>query len=342
MERVRVLRPNSVTTFIVPYPHKKIYQMDGASVHIIYEEVDTRYNKDTSTHNKCILFSHFYNEEMLLTQWIRHHAPLFDCAVLINQHSTDASVDVIRREAPSTWNVVLSSCREFCALATDIEVASYENSFTEPHWRLALTTTEFLFTTGLRRKSNPVFEDLQGCDAVKISSFSLVDNTPDMPVNRSVSLLQQKHSYYFKTDDTPLTEDEKYMNNHYNRFIHRVRDMTNPYVLGRHNFKYPSIQKQMYILKCLFTPYPEFFPRKLQIRSKMSEMNVRQKWGFQHMMGFNEMIDKYNRLKEKTNVSVTDINSQLLFFDKYMKNIGGWENTQLLYGVYKQLFDPNY
>lgn len=341
MERAKTLREGCETYFVVPYPKKALYHMNAkGETHIVYEEVDTRYNAG-SLDNTVVLFSHFYNEEILLTQWIRHHAPLFDCAVLINHHSTDASVEVIRREAPSTWNVVMSSSREFCALATDLEVASYENSFTEPHWRLALTTTEFLFTVGLRRRDNPVFQELEGCDAIQISSVSLVDNAENQALQRGLPFLQQKNAYYFKTDDGPDTEEDKYLNNHYNRFMHRIRNMTNPYVLGRHKFHYPAVQKHMFIMKCLFTPYPDFFSRKLQIRGKMSAMNVRERWGFQHMMVLDEMLAKYDGLKGKINASVASVEDQLAFFDRYMKRIKGWETTQLLYGVYCQLYDPH-
>lgn len=339
MEKTRRIRQGKITYFVVPYPKHTIIHMNAVGhIHIVYENVDTRFNRE-SLHHSTILLSHFYNEELLLTQWIRHHASMFNCAVLINHHSTDASVEIIKREAPSTWNVVVSGSREFCANATDVEVSGYENSFDNSDWRLALTTTEFLFTTGLRRKSNPIFEDLYGTDAIKISSVSLIDHQPRELVNRSMSLLRQKNSYFFKLDNAPLTEDERYLNNHYNRFMHRVRNMGNPYWLGRHNFKYGAVSKHLFILKCLYTPYPEFYSRKLQIRGRMSEMNVREKWGFQHMMEMDEMVEKYNALKMKPNACITNISDQMMFFDMYMKSIPQWEKEQMLCGVYANLYD---
>jgi nucleoside-diphosphate-sugar epimerase len=339
MEKTRRIREGKETYFVVPYPKKAVYHMNKeGEVHIVYEEIDTRYNKD-SVYHETILISHFYNEELLLTQWIRHHASMFNCAVLINHKSNDASMEIIRREAPSTWNVVNTWLPDFCAVNTDNEVAGYENSFDNKHWRLALTTTEFLFTLGFRRKQNPVFAELDGLDAIQISSVSLIDHTQAIGVNPTMALLRQKHSYYFKLDTSAETEEERYLNNHYKRFMHRIRNMSNPYWLGRHNFKYSAMPKNLYILKFLYSPYPEFFSRKLQIRGKMAESNIREKWGFQHMMEFDDMINKYEALKEKPNASVCDLNDQMCFFDRYMKCIRGWEKDQLLCGIWDNLYD---
>ena len=338
MEKTKALRKGKETYFVVPYPKKKIIHMnEEGEVHIVFEEIDTRYNENSLQH-KTILFSHFYNEEFLLTQWIRHHASLFDCAVLINHKSTDNSVEIIRREAPTTWNVVDTWLPEFCAVNTDNEVSGYENSFDNDHWRLALTTTEFLFTTGLRQKDNALFSNLVGHEAIQISSVSLIDHDQTR-ANTSMSLLQQKNGYFFKKDNHLESVDERYLNNHYKRFMHKIRNMSNPYWLGRHNFRYPAIPKNLYILKYLYSPYPEFFSRKLQIRSKMAMSNVREKWGFQHMMEFNDMVEKYDALKTKPRALVSDMRDQIHFFDKYMKQNGGWEHDQLLCGIFDNLYD---
>ena len=55
-----------------------------------------------------ILISHFFNEEFLLPYWIQQHAPMFDMAILLDYNSTDRSLEIIRREAPSTWKTVPS------------------------------------------------------------------------------------------------------------------------------------------------------------------------------------------------------------------------------------------
>ncbi len=353
--RVRKLREGKETYLIVPYPQPAVYYVStSGEKRLIFEEIDTRYyanptdyTRPSSVFHRTILISHFYNEEALLKYWIRHHAPMFNCAVLINHKSTDASVDIIRREAPSTWNIVDTWLPDFCAVNTDNEVAGYENSFENRDWRLALTTTEFLFTVGFRRKNNPVFAQLdEGVDAIRISSVSLIDDDVGMKsrVNHGTALIKQKHKYYFKSDEDDgkeETEEERYLNNHYNRYMHRMRTMENPYWLGRHNFKYPYVSKPLFILKYLYSPYPEFFSRKLQIRNRMAESNIKEKWGFQHMMEFNDMMQKYNDLKSKPLASISDVSDQLRFFNKYV--LGGQyahvDNEQLLCGIYANLYE---
>jgi hypothetical protein len=71
----------------------------------------------------------------------------------------------------------------------------------------------------------------------------------------------------------------------------------------------------------------------------MAESNIREKWGFQHMMEFDEMTRKYEGLKQKTRGSISDVEDQMYYFDKYMKKVDGWEQDQLLYGIYCNLYD---
>jgi len=178
---------------------------------------------------------------------------------------------------------------------------------------LALTTTEFLFTVGLRKRGNPIFQELGANDAIRISSVSLID-TEAKRINPSASIIEQTNKFY-SGEATPLLTDEerRYLGDHYNRFMHRTRTMGNPYVLGRHQFKYPAIDKPLYIMKLLYSPYPEFYARKLQIRGKMAKSNVEQGWGFQHMMEFKDMQTKYERLKQAPMKEVSDMSSGELY-----------------------------
>ncbi len=336
-EKIRRIRAGKETYLLAPYPRNTMLHISPtAEISKVYEEVDTRFNRD-SLHHKTILISHFYNEEALLAQWIRHHSPMFDCAVLINHKSTDASVAIIKREMPESWNVVNTWLPDFCAMNTDIEVSQYENSFSNNDWRLALTTTEFLFTVGLRRRDNQIFSNLGAVDAMRISSVSIIDADTSR-VNPSQSILQQRNKFYFnpKNSGEEQTEEERYLGNHYNRFMHRTRTMSNPYVLGRHNFKYPSVDKPLYIMKLLYSPYPEFYARKLQIRNKMAQSNIDEKWGFQHMMVFDEMREKYERLKTYPLASLASLPDQLRFSNEYMKSYGSGEQT--LWGIYNNLY----
>ena len=341
MEKIRKIRQGMETYLIAPYPRKTIYRITASGeTYKVFEEIDTRYNSH-SLHHKTLLFSHFYNEEVLLTQWIRHHAPLFDSAVIIDHNSTDTSRKILEREAPESWNVVTSRLREFCAQETDNEVAGYENSFDNTDWRLALTTTEFLLTLGLRRKENTVFDGLEGKRAIQIQSLSMIDDLPDISVDHGQNLLRQKNSFYFTTKpDAEKTKTERYMNGHYNRFMHCIRDFANPYWLGRHSFCHPSKPSNLHILKCLFTPYPEFFARKAQIRTKIPESNIREGWGFQHLVNMTDVCEQYADRREMPLLNLWNINGNIQYYDKHMRSISreGDADNMLLSGIYMNLY----
>lgn len=335
----RVSRPGKSTYFLTTYPQKTVWLVDENGLEYkLYEEIDTRYTK-TSVHNHTILISHFYNEDALLTQWIRHHAPLFDCAVLIDYNSTDKSRDIIRREAPDSWNTVASHNREFGAMAIDSEVSGYENSFDNNHWRLALTTTEFLFSVGLRRKDNVVFEGLGDAKAVRIPSLTVVDGE-DAPRNDiSKALLRQKNRFYFQDGASGILtpEEELYVNNHYNRFMHCIRDFRNPYHIGRHDFRHASVQKNMHILKYVYGPFPEFYSRKLQIKTRMPESDKQFNFGHQHLIEYDDLDSDYRRKQQLPLISSSDEKSQMQYFDKFMRPTDNQD--QLLSGVYANLYE---
>ena len=338
-ERVSKIRNGSPTYFLVTYPLRTVWYVDAdGKEYKVFEEIDTRFNK-TSIHHHNILISHFYNEEALLTQWIRHHAPLFDCAVLIDYNSTDKSRDIIRREAPDSWNVVYSHNREFGAAAIDHEVAGYENSFNNNHWRLALTTTEFLFATGLRRKENTVYDNIGDANAMRIQSLTSVDKEDSPTNNLSTSLLKQKNQVYFQTGESGILtkEEETYVNNHYNRFMHRVRDFSNPYFIGRHDFRHKSIQTNMHIIKYVYGPFPNFFSRKLQIKTRMPESDKQFHFGHQHLIEFDQLDSDYKRKQMLPLIPVSDESIQKEYFDRYMREVGS--NDQLLSGLFLNLFE---
>jgi hypothetical protein len=338
-ERVKKIRAGKPTYFVVTYPLKKVWFSDAeGKEYVVYEEIDTRFT-NTSVHHRNILITHFYNEEALLTQWIRHHAPLFNCAVLIDYNSTDKSRDIIKREAPDSWNVVYSQNREFGAMAIDQEVAGYENSFDNTDWRLALTTTEFLFATGLRRKENPIFSDIGEAKAIRIPSLTSVDREESPKTDRSVALLQQKNLVYFQNGSNGVLteEEERYVNNHYNRFMHRVRDFHNPYHIGRHDFRHASVHKNMHIIKYVYGPFPDFFSRKLQIKTRIPESDKQFNFGHQHMIEYDQLDADYKRKQMLPLVPISDEVSQRAYFDKYMREVGS--DDQLLSGVFANLYE---
>ena len=64
---------------LYPLPHIKLNALDPKNV----------------MRRKVVMVTHFYNEEFLMPQFIRNHAPMFDEVILINQWSMDNSLAII-------------------------------------------------------------------------------------------------------------------------------------------------------------------------------------------------------------------------------------------------------
>src|SRR3989338_10342568 len=99
--------------------------------HFNITNISNSFDKNIINKTETLLISHFYNEEFLLPYWISHHAPLFDHVVLIDYHSSDNSLNIIRKYAPSHWKVVTTKNKYFEALSFDQEVRDIEKTFSD-------------------------------------------------------------------------------------------------------------------------------------------------------------------------------------------------------------------
>ena len=85
---------------------------------------------------------HFYNEEFLLPWWLKHHSKIFDHGIMIDYHSTDRSMEIIREICP-TWEIRYTRNRAFENPLIDEEVMNIEKIL--GGWRMTLNVTEFLY-----------------------------------------------------------------------------------------------------------------------------------------------------------------------------------------------------
>lgn len=88
------------------------------------------------------VISHFYNEEFLLPWWLKHHSKVFDHGIMIDYHSTDRSVELIKKYCPS-WEIRTTKNEFFDSDPIDKEVMGVEQQL--EGWRIALNVTEFLY-----------------------------------------------------------------------------------------------------------------------------------------------------------------------------------------------------
>jgi len=91
---------------------------------------------------KKTVVSHFYNEEHLLPWWLDHHKKIFDHGILIDYHSTDRSMEIIREICPD-WELRYTRNKYFDSTPIDQEVMDIEREL--DGWRICLNTTEFLY-----------------------------------------------------------------------------------------------------------------------------------------------------------------------------------------------------
>ena len=231
---------------------------------------------------KRTLISHFYNEEYLLPWWLKHHREIFDHGVMINCSSTDSSVDIIRELCPN-WEIVDSVNKDFDALTIEPEVQGDESK--HRGWKMVLNTTEFL-----------------------IGDFSMLnDRSPDKIVARCHIMVDSPEDEYNEPDQSvPLVKSrsngintlEKWGKDFQRvrncRMIHKMESVI--YDLGRH---YPEETTQdMHVLWYGFSPFTErLLERKLQIKTRIPEHNVRKKLGWEHMYPREKMVEEMKKFQ---------------------------------------------
>ncbi|CAF1983641.1 unnamed protein product [Rotaria magnacalcarata] len=139
-----------------------------------------------------ILFSYLVKQEMSLSSWIRHHAPLFDMAILTDYDITNKSSYIVRKEAPNTWKIISPGKKEYSAQAIDETIKSYEKMFPKA-WKIMLTTNELLVHPNLRQMLAET-ELITNVMALRIRSLIMIrsDSVPSDPVT---SLLHQQTQY---------------------------------------------------------------------------------------------------------------------------------------------------
>jgi len=92
--------------------------------------------------NMSTVVCHFHNEEHLLPWWLEHHKRIFDHGIMIDYHSTDRSMEIIREICPD-WEIRYTRNKFFDSVPVDEEVMNIEKVL--GGWRMALNVTEFLY-----------------------------------------------------------------------------------------------------------------------------------------------------------------------------------------------------
>ena len=263
---------------IRPFPQQQLVRLDGDTHVTLVENMHHATPWPTAfpvPRLPVVLISHFYNEEFLLPFWIRHHASMFDLAILIDYNSTDRSAEIIRNEAPSSWKVITSRNREFQHAQVDAEVMDYERTYPRA-WKIALNTPEFLVHPNLRA----MLANVEKSSDTKALRFRCVimSGNDSLPLQRFSSLLKQRSQYSYASND----DSGKHAISSYSRFLHRYPAVQ--YGGGRHDISGSASEWSPlgFIAKYKYTPWPGIKQRKLQIRSRVPLSDFQRGAGTQH------------------------------------------------------------
>ena len=209
------------------------------------------------------IISHFYNEEYLLPWWLEHHKKYFDYGLMIDYHSTDNSVEIIKEICPN-WQIVESINKDFNAIEVDKEVMYYEEQI--PDWKVVLNTTEFLF--GNFKLLDKVLKEHT---KYYIPAFYFVDDKDDNYPDPKIPLYEQ----LFNGIDYDEYPDVRKM-----RCMHNTIENYKP---GRHYVNYKDTSRDFVIFNYGYSPSNKhILDRKTQIQHKIPLSDKLNGFGTEH------------------------------------------------------------
>lgn len=227
--------------------------------------------------SKLLIFSHFFNEQEIIEEWIDRHYYMADCLILVNDHSDDKSVNIVqnfeKRVSPPSRKIrVLNTKREwFSASALDQEMMEIEAELDKEFpgsYKLCLNTTELLVANpkdALDYYSNQI----PAAQAFAVGSYVMVGN---------------KSHYGFYDQNQEI---RRY------RYIHKAPH--GHYQLGRHSCNLPAIDTSaaLRLHWRAFAPWNEAMKkRRMQIQTRIPESDKASGLGFEHFWTEEQLEDK--------------------------------------------------
>lgn len=203
---------------------------------------------------------HFYNEEYLLPWWLKHSKKIFDHGIMLNNGSTDNSVEVIKSICP-TWKIVNTSEPWFDAQLIDQEVQQIEA--TVEGWKTCLNVTEFLLGD---------LDSITNSSANEhyISSIQLYDWNPEGTLDPNKDIWEQV---------ILGVDPRQHLSHRMTRAFHRNPQMH--YTVGRH-FGHKTTEDVViiHVTNCISSP--EMLARRLQIQHKIRAADRARGFGVHH------------------------------------------------------------
>ena len=236
----------------------------------------------------------------MLPWFLNHHKEIFDHGVMIDYHSTDHSVALIKEICP-TWDIVTSRNLDFQADTIDTEVSDIEKSI--EGWRICLNVTEQMIGNYSILDNDPTPRQFL------IPSIFMIDveqktANPDFPLYD-----QYTQGFSFADSDADFLERRA-------RSIHNVpyqyptqptRECMAP---GRHFNQYTT--DQLVTLYYGWAPFDSNqLARKTQIQTQIPQIDRQRGWGFHHITNKENLTQ---RLVNEWTPRARDITKELEYY----------------------------
>lgn len=244
-----------------------------------------------------------------MPHWVKHHRKIFPNAVLVDYHSTDKSVEIISKLAP-TWRVITSSNRIFDASKVDEEIMKIEASVSGA--KVVINTTDFLqlgprdlaMIEGKLGSFEEFALEIPGVIAVQAhQSFPEGDQASQAKTAAAITRCIFNHSKHKLSKNGILGSSRpakllEYFQHGY------IREMGNPqlrnklvhshksghYNVGRHSWRLPSLpaldSKAVHLGMYPWTQ--SFVDRKLAMRKAVPKRDLLRGRGLQHTLNLGQ------------------------------------------------------
>jgi hypothetical protein len=265
---------------------------------------------------KFTLISHIFNEEFLLPYWLSWHRDIFDHGILIDYGSTDNSIDIIKEMVPH-WEIIPSTYSTFEGHTCDEQVMKLERWIID--WKMALTTTEFLFGKDIREKI-----DLCSHKGMITRGVEVIDPITQVgkEVDPKTPLLRQRfHGLFERDSPIPIYggHPTKYRRE---RVLHQAE--TGLYNVGRHTSRLEDLERRedLFTVRYGWSPFSEkLIERRLQTRSRTPHLGSYSHFTYLDKIGNTIFLDRKETLQRYGELSK---HTKDLRLDPIFKEV--WDN----------------
>jgi len=255
---------------------------------------------------KKTIISHFYNEEYLLPWFLLHHKQIFDHGIMIDYHSTDNSVNIIKEICP-TWDIVTSRNLDFQADNVDLELNDIEQKI--DGWKICLNITEHLIGDYSILTEEP--------QQLLIPTVFFVDCDRNNLVDKNIPIYEQKtYGFTFRDD----FHERRARSLHNIPIQYPIRNTHNCIAPGRHYINYNT--HKLAVFYYAWCPFDEGqIARKLQIQTQIPQSDKDKGWGFQHIVNREQLINKLESYFIPKSRNIQQDIEQYVAAHKYLSNI---------------------